>query len=190
MASKASDIQAEQELLSRYKITGDLNVLGKLYAPYMYLVYGICLKYFKEEARSEDAVMQIFEELIPKLRVHQVAHFKSWLYTYARNFCLMALRSAKKIDTISLEEHPFMENEAILHPSFGDDLLEIKLSAMEKCMDSLSQEQHTCIQLFYLEHKCYKEIVDITGFDLNKVKSYIQNGKRNLKICMEKHDRE
>jgi RNA polymerase sigma-70 factor (ECF subfamily) len=42
--------------------------------------------------------------------------------------------------------------------------------------------------LFYLEQKCYKDIADLTGYDLNKVKSAIQNGKRNLKICMERKE--
>ncbi|GAA4782339.1 sigma-70 family RNA polymerase sigma factor [Olivibacter ginsenosidimutans] len=186
---KSVDKQKEADLLRQYKSNGDLKILGILYEPYMPLIYGVCLKYLKDESLSEDAVMQIFEQLIQKLRIHSVSNFKSWLYSFARNYCLMELR-AHKINTISIEDDTFMENNEFLHQPFGEDTVETKLSAMEKCLEHLTAEQQWCIRLFYLEQKCYKDIATITGFDLNKVKSHIQNGKRNLKICMEKNDNE
>lgn len=179
--------QSEIDLLKQYKSTGDLNILGTLYEPYMPLVYGLCLRYLKDESKSEDAVMQIFEQLIKKLRIHEVSNFKSWLYSFARNYCLMELRASGKTATISLDENSFMENELIEHQSFEDNMLEAKLSSMEKCLEYLNNEQRECIKLFYLDQKCYKDICEITGYDISKVKSYIQNGKRNLKICMEKN---
>lgn len=179
----------ESDLLSQYKSTGELHILGALYEPYMPLVYGVCLKYLKDESRSEDAVMQIFEQLIKKLRIHTVSNFKSWLYSFARNYCLMDLRAHNKENNISIEENSFMENELAEHQAFGEDTLEHKLSLMEQCLEQLNKEQRECVRLFYLDQKCYKEISDLTGHDLNKVKSYIQNGKRNLKICMEKNDK-
>lgn len=183
--STSSRQLSEEELLSAYRGNGDLELLGQLYEPYMPLVYGLCLKYFKDQALSEDAVMQIFEQLISKLRIHEVNHFKSWLYTLARNYCLMALRASGKHPQVSLEDS-FMENDRFVHPDKADGALEEQLTLMEECMEQLNEEQRQCIRLFYLDQKCYKEVSDITGFDLNKVKSYIQNGKRNLKICMEK----
>lgn len=179
--------QKEADLLLQYKSTGSLKVLGILYEPYMPLVYGVCLKYLKDESESEDAVMHIFEQLVTKLRVHSVANFKSWLYSLARNYCLMALRSHNKINTISIDENPFMENDAFMHQPSGEDILETQLRLMEECIEHLNAEQQICVRLFYLEQKCYKDITTITGYDLNSVKSYIQNGKRNLKICMEKN---
>ncbi|MXV14701.1 sigma-70 family RNA polymerase sigma factor [Pedobacter sp. HMF7056] len=175
-------------MLAEYRRTGDLKLLGALYEKYMPLVYGLCLKYFKDEEESKDAVMQIFEQLVNKLRVHEVSNFKSWLYTLARNHCLMALRQSEKHPTSSLDEHS-MENDAFLHHDI-DPGREQQLSQMEKCIETLPQEQKLTIRLFYLEQKCYKEVAGITGFDMNKVKSYIQNGKRNLKICMEKNSGE
>ncbi|WP_134088942.1 RNA polymerase sigma factor [Olivibacter sp. XZL3] len=186
---RRTNIKNEADLLEQYKSTGELQVLGALYEPYMPLVYGVCLKYLKDEALSEDAVMQIFEQLIKKLRIHTVSNFKSWLYSFARNYCLMALRAANKGNTVPIDENSFMENELIEHPSLGEDTLESKLTLMENCLQQLNTEQRVCVRLFYLDQKCYKEIADITGYDLNKVKSYIQNGKRNLKICMEKNDK-
>ncbi len=179
---------SEQELLRRYREAGDLTLLGKLYEPYMHLVYGLCLKYFKDEERAKDAVMQIFEELISKLRVHEVSNFKSWLYTLARNHCLMAIRAATRFDFVPMEDN-FMETGPTGHPD-TEDIRERKLSVMEKCIEKLPPEQKTAINLFYLEQKCYKDVADITGYDLNQVKSYIQNGKRNLKICIEKSSEE
>ncbi|MEH6304790.1 sigma-70 family RNA polymerase sigma factor [Olivibacter sp. CPCC 100613] len=187
---KKTEKHNEADLLNRYKSTGELQILGTLYQPYMPLVYGVCLKYLKDEARSEDAVMQIFEQLIQKLRIHTVSNFKSWLYSFARNYCLMELRNANKSHTISIEENSFMENELVVHQFLGEDTLENKLNLMEQCLQELNAEQRACVRLFYLDQKCYKEIADLTGYDLNKVKSHIQNGKRNLKICMEKNDKQ
>ena len=174
----------EHSLLAGYRRTGDLVLLGRLCESYMPLVYGLCLKYFKDEEQSKDAVMQIFEQLIEKLRIHEVKNFKSWLYTMARNYCLMSIRASGKHETVSLEEE-FMENDVLMHPDIEDNR-ERKLSIMEKCIEKLPPEQKETISLFYLKEKCYKEVSDITGYDMNKVKSYIQNGKRNLKICIEK----
>jgi len=173
-------------LLADFYRTGDLEVLGRLYEPYMYLIYGVCLKYLKDPVRSEDAVMQIFEELIKKLRLHRVDNFKGWLYTVARNHCLMELRKTDKNQTVSLEE-TFVENTQNLHLDDSEDLQEKNLSQMESCLEQLKDEQRTCVKLFYLEQKCYKDIVDKTGFTMKQVKSNIQNGRRNLKICMDKN---
>jgi len=183
--SSGNTVSRELEMLAEYRSTGDLELLGKLYEQYMPLVFGLCLKYFKDEEQSKDAVMQIFEELVKKLRVHEVANFKAWLYTLSRNHCLMILRSSSKHEMLSIDDN-FMENEAFVHLNLEDDTEE-KLSIMAKCLEDLPAEQKASINLFYLEQKCYKEVADQTGFDLNKVKSYIQNGKRNLKICIEKN---
>lgn len=172
-------------MLVEYRKTGDLEVLGKLYEQYMPLVFGLCLKYFRDEEQSKDAVMQIFEDLVKKLKVHEVANFKGWLYTLTRNHCLMHIRSSSKQEMVSIDEN-LMENDAFVHLNLDDDTEE-RLSIMAKCIDELPSEQKVSINLFYMEQKCYKEVADMTGFDLNKVKSYIQNGKRNLKICIEKN---
>ena len=182
--SEASDFM----LITEYRKTGSLEVLGELYSRYMHLVYGVCLKYLKDEEKSKDAVMQIFEQLISKLKVHEVSNFKSWLYTLARNHCLMDLRSSAKHEFVHMEEN-FMEKDAFTHLDM-DDTRENKLTVMERCMEKLPLEQRDTVSLFYLEQKCYKEVAEITGYDLNKVKSYIQNGKRNLKICIEKNSEE
>jgi RNA polymerase sigma factor (sigma-70 family) len=173
----------DAELLLLYKRSEDLSVLGELFNRYMSLVYGVCLKYLKDREESRDAVMQVFERLVTSLREHEVEHFKSWLYVTARNHCLMQLRArkGKKFEEIS----PYlMENDRAVHLE-DEPELEANLSKLEKCIETLVSEQKRCVQLFYLEQKCYRDISQLTGYDDNKVKSYIQNGKRNLKICME-----
>ncbi len=178
----------DAELISRYQSTGDLEVLGLLYNRYMHLVFGVCLNYLKDEEQSKDAVMQIFEELVVKVKVHQIQNFKSWLHVLTRNHCLMALRKASKNNVISLEEG-LVENSDFVHLDI-DDVKETQLSTMEKCMETLAPEQRISVDLFYLQEKNYKEVAELTGYDLLKVKSYIQNGKRNLKICIEKNSGE
>ena len=172
----------DNHLLASYHESGDLAVLGKLYEKQMPLVYGVCLKYLKDEELAKDAVMGIFEELIVKAKQHDIKQFKSWLYVLSRNYCLMQLRAGKKMETVSLDD--FMEFGPVLH--HGDDNREVALLALERCLQTLPAAQRQSVDLFYLKEQCYKDIAFATGFNLNEVKSYIQNGKRNLKICLEK----
>ncbi len=173
----------DEALLRNYRQTGDVNTLGSLYQKYMPLVYGVCLKYFDEEERAQDAVMAIFEELVSKARQHEVKQVRGWLYMVTRNYCLMQLRSQKSRQTVSLNDS-FMDFTDDVH--LGNKYNETDYNALEKCMEKLPQGQQLSVNLFYLQQKCYKEIADSTGLSLNEVKSHIQNGKRNLKICIEK----
>lgn len=177
----------DAELVSLYRKDGDLKVLGTLYQRYMDLVYGVCLKYLGEAEPSKDAVINIYEELIGKLRQHEVSNFKSWLHTLTRNHCLMQLRKQKGHTTIELPEH-FMQSEEMLHLESVQQKEE-QLDSMEKCLEQLSDEQKACVTLFYMEGKCYNDITELTGIEWNKVRSHIQNGRRNLKLCMESGNR-
>jgi RNA polymerase sigma-70 factor (ECF subfamily) len=173
---------SERELLDRYREFGNQQDLATLYAPYMDMVFGVCLQYFKKTEDAQDSVSTIYEELVVKLRKHQVDHFKAWLHQVTRNHCLMALRK-KKLPIQELQDG-FMQSADNLHL---DDVnhKEGRFNAMETCLETLPENQKSAIRLFYLQEKCYQEIAEITGFALNMVKSYIQNGRRNLKICIE-----
>jgi RNA polymerase sigma-70 factor (ECF subfamily) len=151
----------------------------------MPMVYGVCLKYLKDREDSRDAVMQLYEKLIETLKSHEVRNFRSWLYTSAKNHCLMHLRS-KKGQHFEEFSAGHMENAGFLHLD-GDFDMERNLSRLDKCIEILNQEQRQCVQLFYIQQKCYREITVITGYNDNQVKSFIQNGKRNLKNCMEQN---
>ena len=173
------------ELVALYKKSGELSVLGVLYERYMDLVYGVCLKYLKEGEAAKDATMQIFEELVSKLHKYEVENFKSWLHTLAKNHCLMQLRTPKNLKTVEFNTELMQTGEDVhLNGIFQK---EEQLKQLEQCMETLTTEQKQSVELFYLQNKCYKEISEITGTEWNKVRSLIQNGRRNLKICMEKN---
>ena len=176
---------SDAELVTRYQSGGDLETLATLYQRYMEQVYGVCFKYLKEPEDARDAVMQIFEELTIKLKKHRVENFRSWLYTLARNFCLMQLRTPRNLKTIHLTEDGVYSDEG-MHLN-GIPEQEENLRKMETCLQTLVPEQKQAVELFYLQQKCYREIAVITGLEWNKVRSCIQNGRRNLKICMEKN---
>ena len=161
-----------------------MSVLGELYQRYMELVYGVCLKYYKEPEASKDAVMQIFEELVSKLKKHEVHNFKGWLLQVAKNHCLMQLRTPKNMKTVEFKAE-LVQSEENVHLN-GVLEKEENFKKMEYCLSTLAGEQREVIKLFYLEGKCYNEIVEMTGQEWNQVRSLIQNGRRNLKICMEK----
>jgi RNA polymerase sigma-70 factor (ECF subfamily) len=180
----------DQELLALYRNTRDKEHVGVLYKRYSHLVFGLCMKYFADEDQAADAVTNIFTKLFDDLLKHKVEFFKSWLYTYSKNHCLMALRSAKsnlrKSLDYSTEFKVIMENSEEMHQNANNREQEYAL--LEQALTGLSYEQRICVELFYLKDKSYAQITEITGHDLSKVKSYIQNGKRNLKIMLEQQN--
>ncbi len=184
--NKKKDL-TDEALLQRFRETGDINDLGLLYSRYMHLVYGVCLKYFKEREESRDAVISIFEKLATEVNNHNINTFRSWLYVVARNYCLMSLRSRKsegeKITTMVNDPLFFMENSEEMHPIDREEGLDDQ--RLNDCIEKLKEEQRECIRLFYYKDKCYLEISELLDMDEKKVKSYLQNGKRNLKICLE-----
>lgn len=180
--------KTEEELLSEFSRTGDLELLGQLYTPYMHLVYGVCLKYLKDREEAMDAVMQIYEKLITELPRHKVENFRSWLHVLTKNYCLMNLRSGKSKEKLHAEwvneQVFFMENEPELHP-IDSDTPDME-GSLKECIEKLKGEQKECISQFYFMNRCYSEIALNMNIDENKVKSYLQNAKRNLKICMDR----
>ena len=166
-----------------FKSTGDLQILANLYQRYMDLVYGVCLKYLNNNDDAKDATINIYVELIDKLKKYPVDNFKGWLYQLSKNHCLMILRKKKtKPVHIDSENMEFLDDR---HPE-ASQLKEFQFLEMQKCIEQLVDQQKISIELFYIKEKCYKEISEQIGIEINKVKSYIQNGRRNLKICMEK----
>ncbi len=185
---KKSTDESDEELLRRYREGGDIGVLGRLYERHMHLVYGVCLKYLEDREAAKDEVMNIFEKLVTAIPEQELLNFKTWLYVVTKNHCLMLLRSRKSesahLETMLSDPTFFMEREAEMHPMENDGEMDMK--RLEECISRLKDEQRKCIRLFYYEGCGYREIAGRLGMEENKVKSFIQNGKRNLKICMEK----
>ncbi len=185
---KHLQIEEDEVLVMHFVINEDLEVLGILYQRYMPLVYGVCLKYLKQREKSQDAVMQIFEVLIKEIPKHKIDRFKSWLYGVTRNYCLMQLRSAntQKSKVVTFSSEIFMENTAVVHPiDESNAILDVKEEILKACLENLKQLQKQCVTAFFYEEKCYEEIAIALNVEEKKVKSNLQNGKRNLKICIE-----
>ena len=176
---------SDEELVARYVRHRDNQAFGVLYKRYVHLVYGSALKYMKDEETARDMVAQVFEKLYRKLPDVNVQNFKGYLYGSVRNECIARLRQAKserlKKDKYSLDENiagTFMENEGMQRLLESDESVEEKVA---EAVNALSAEQKLCVTLFFFEKKSYKEITEMTDFDLKQVKSYLQNGKRNLR---------
>ena len=192
ISGKNKKEKSDAELIMEFRSGGDLEVLGELYSRFMHLVYGVCLKYLKVREESQDAVMQIFEKLIIEIPKHNIENFRSWLHVVTKNYCLMQLRSDKsQSERISewINEHDvFMETVTDLHPLDEDNDSKVMDRALEDCIERLKEEQKKCIRQFYFENRCYNEISENLDLDVKKVKSYLQNGKRNLKLCLEEEN--
>jgi RNA polymerase sigma-70 factor (ECF subfamily) len=176
---------SDTDLINKFLETGDNAFIGILYERYGHLVLGLCIKYLKNKDEAQDLVIQIFTDLIKDLKKHKIQYFKSWLYVYSKNFCLMELRKRQRALKKELE---IKENVHLIMDFSDPEHLKEKenqIVIMEKAIEQLNIEQKHCIELFYLKNKSYNEIIQITGYSNNEVKSHIQNGKRNLKLKME-----
>ena len=175
----------DEELLSRFQQKGDSRFLGELYSRYTHLVFGVCMKYFKDEDTAHDAVLQIFEVLLKKLPTAEVSNFKGWLYQVSRNHCLMDLRkqkTAKKhYENYGREAQADMELEQSAHHAEEEVSPEERVEQLKEAVSTLKEEQRRCIELFFFKEKSYQQIADETQLSLKQVKSHLQNGKRNIK---------
>jgi len=161
-----------------------MEVLGQLYERYLEMVYGLCLKYLSSPENAEDAAMAIFEQLPAKVNKQEIQDFRPWLYVVAKNHCLMQLRKKKNKQVIVADR---MQSEDFVHPFSESDKekQEQQFEKLEHCLETLNRQQKTCVELFYLQERTYKEIAEQLSWTVGKVRSHIQNGRRNLKNCIE-----
>jgi len=178
--------KSDTDLVAQYKIEQNQEMVGELYIRYNHIVYGVCLKYVKNTDQANDICLNVFSTLYESLLKYEINDFKSWLLTVTRNSCIKFLQKETKEQTfnneVNFSDEDFMESDTENdHISSKEN----QLQALEKANEQLKPEQKECIKLFYIDDKSYQEITDLTHFDLKKVKSYIQNGKRNLQLIME-----
>lgn len=178
----------DEELLSLFKKTGEAEYFQRLYERYIPLIYGLCLKYLQSPENSQDAVIDIFENLSQKIQGYEIKIFKNWLYSVVKNHCFHILKENKKEIIVDFDSQ-FMESDSVLD-LLSEESEEEKDKVLSQCLEKLPEPQRISVEKFFYEDKSYAEIMDETGFHLKSVKSYIQNGKRNLKICIEKNLKE
>jgi RNA polymerase sigma factor (sigma-70 family) len=178
---------SDRELVYRYQKSRNKRYIGELYERYGHLVYGVSLKYLKNVQEAQDNVMLVFEKLMSELEKSDIKNFKAWIHTVTKNQCLMHLRKNKNVRSKEQSIEP-IEYSLASETTDVEQVIakEHSLTQMEQALNQLKKEQKTCVELFYLKEKCYQDIAEITGFSLKQVKSYIQNGKRNLKIILTK----
>jgi RNA polymerase sigma-70 factor (ECF subfamily) len=174
----------DQQLLEHFYADHNNQWLGILLQRYTLLLLGVCMKYLKNEEEAKDSVQQIFLKAITELHKYRVEYFKSWLYMVAKNHCLMKLRDKPGRQTEIKEQMAITPEEDNSRQEHLEK--DRKLELMDQSLQELSNEQKQCVTLFYLEKKSYQQIAEDTGFTMMQVKSHIQNGKRNLKILLDK----
>ncbi len=175
----------DQELIVLFKKDEDNKWLGVLLERYTMLLLGVGMKYLQNEEEAKDVVQQVFLKALEEIPRYEISFFKSWIYMVAKNHCLMKLRSQKRKQHIGFADH----HESISDAGKEIETLQIEdlnFELMEESMNELSIEQKQCIEYFYLQKKTYQETAEMLGFSMMQVKSFIQNGKRNLRISIEK----
>ncbi len=177
-------IESDAELLARFQEQGQQEALAQLYNRYVDLVYGLCLNYLNRETEAEDAVMAIFETLLAKVPNQDIAHFRNWLYTYVRNHCLMQLRREKR-HLAAKREMESMHFDTWEHPIVETDTNGSVDTDLYACLEGLNEQQKACVAAFYLQGMSYQDIAEQRKEALGTVRSNIQNGRRNLRRCME-----
>jgi RNA polymerase sigma factor (sigma-70 family) len=182
---------SDNELIEKYRGSGDKAWVGELYKRYAHLVLGVCLGYFKDKDESKDAVTRIFEKLFEELKKREIENFKVWLSFVTRNFWISELRKkqvqlGRDLDYRYAGAEEEAANDPRMEPATDK---EVQLQHLDEAITALNPEQQTCIRMFYLEGRSYQDIAAITGYAVNEVKSYLQNGKRNLKIILTEKNR-
>ncbi len=181
---------SDTELLDRFQRSGGANDLLPLYERHAELIYALALRYLGSPQRAEDAGMEICALLLEKLPKHEVTNFRSWLHTTVRNHCLMQLRKEKR-DPLQQTDDEFVQSDRLLHLSTANETEEQgeDTRALYHCLKKLKEEQRRCVQLFYLrEGESYQSIAEALALNVGQVRSHLQNGRRNLKICLEGQD--
>lgn len=182
---KGQQYLSDEELLSNYYKSSDNYWLGMLLQRYSLLMLGVCMKYLNNEDEAKDAVQEVMMHTLTELKRHKVSYFKSWIFSVTKNHCLLNIRRNKNRNP--MEEIDEEKIESLQEDSIENKLnIEKSFQQLEESMDELTSEQKKTIELFYYQNKSYKEIEIITGYSSKQVKSYIQNGKRNLKLSIDK----
>lgn len=186
--NKQKEDRSDEELLAEYKSTNHSEYFGILYNRYIPLIYGLCLKYLQEEEKAQDAVMDIFENLLSRINNYEIKVFRTWIYSVAKNHCFQILEKNKRELVVDFNTQ-IMESDEVL--SLLDELKdEDRENILKQCIEKLPDPQKMSILCFFMENMSYVEVAEHTGYNLKSVKSYIQNGKRNLKICVERNEKE
>jgi RNA polymerase sigma-70 factor (ECF subfamily) len=183
---KKTEKLSDEDLLNRYNDSGDATYFGILYNRYIPLLYGVCLKYLADAGKAQDAVMQVFENIFPKILQYDIRTFRTWIYSVAKNHCLQILGKEANETFVDFNSE-IMESDEILNLLDEEDADEKRKAILRQCIGKLPGGQRIAILRFFMEEMSYRDIVDSEGYTINQVKSYIQNGKRNLKICIEKN---
>lgn len=172
----------DAELLELYSTDRNQEWMGILLERYTLLLLGVCMKYLKDENEAKDCVQQIFLKVLTEVGKYRIDYFKSWLYMVAKNHCLMRLRDKGSRGIKELGEHHAISTDTDKQELIAN---EQTYDLLEEALNELSEEQKQCVILFYLKKNSYQQIHEKTGYSMMQVKSYIQNGKRNLKILLD-----
>lgn len=188
---KKKEYVSDEDLLLKYKQSGDKDLFADLFKKHVTTVYGTCLFYLQDKDEAQDATMVLFEKLMLDISSREINNFKAWLSFVVRNYCISLIRKSKTASKnrksyyeFEMEETSYEAEEKIQRVS--DDVL---LQEMKNCLPRLKDKQRICVERFYLQNKSYQDIADETGYSLNEIKSHIQNGKRNLKLMIEEQTR-
>lgn len=186
MSYSSNDIirhMSDSELIAGYKSSHDKLLVGELYKRYAHLVFGMCIGYFKDKDTAKDMVLQIFEKLFEELKKREVENFKAWLSFVVRNYCISEIRKMQAQQSRETEYRLDIKAEHTGAEESKEET-EKQIIQLEHALNGLNPFQKRCIELFYYQKMSYMQIVEVTGYSINEVKSYIQNGKRNLKLML------
>jgi len=174
-----TDSLSDEELIALYKSTGEPHYAGALFQRFTPHLAVVTYKYLKKQEDAEDALMEVFEIILRDLKTHEIGNFRAWAYSVTKHHCLKKLKNAQ--DKRFKPESVLKQVADESNYDFDPYLLDNQIDDLKKAITHLVKEQRICIDLFYLQEKSYKEVADLTGYSLLEVKSYLQNGKRNLK---------
>ncbi|MFN6039054.1 MAG: RNA polymerase sigma factor [Bacteroidota bacterium] len=77
---------SDSDLIAEFNKTENQLYFAAIYQRYSYLVFGLSMKYLKNEEESQDMVIQVFTKLLTDLKKHEIGYFRGWLFTLYKEF--------------------------------------------------------------------------------------------------------
>jgi RNA polymerase sigma-70 factor, ECF subfamily len=181
LAAQTGRARSDEELVSRYQLTGDPEYFAQVFARNRTLVFAACRRFFGNGSLAEDATQETFLRAYKNIHQFREGNVCGWLMRIAKNVCIDLWR--KQRPELEAVEAGSIDPSGICNL----DHLTAMTHAMKRVqeeMKSLAPAQRRCLEM-KMEGFSYEETAERTGLSVGEVKSHLQNGRRMLWMRVE-----
>lgn len=186
-AARAGGVPTE-DLISRFQ-RGQPRAFEALYDRYKDYVYRVAFSALRNREEAEDAVQEIFLDLLKALPDYDVqgpARFETWLYRVALNRSRMRMRR-KTLPSAEWEDMEEGLERLPMPDSVRPERVVIdreSATALWRAVDQLPETHRQPVLMRYRDGLAYDEIASVLGVRLGTVKSRLYNAHKKLQALL------